>query len=230
MLVTESQIDLRLKCPMSEIADKCPSAYGCAQKLLKWAIVEAFKGRLVPVAILRGKFEHLWTGHTSNWATDHQDGFYAGLRLGNTAAKRIYLFLQHYEILKPVEAYRFDCEGDQVEGEYAVVLQRHDRRTDARPMILQIHEQRLYRFMQPPCATELIRYVHLMTTTDYTSPEVYHLPLFSGNPWTMKAFELPLVRAAVRSILGAVRNIEHPVSGSHCEDCIGKRCRSLAHG
>jgi hypothetical protein len=95
-------------------------------------------------------------------------------------------------------------------------------------MILQAHEWRPA-YCQQPGAIELIRYVHLMASTDYTVPGVYHLPLFRGEPWKMKSFDLPLVRKAVTSILDAVRNTDHPVPGSHCEDCIGKRCRSLAH-
>ena len=229
MLLTERQVDLRLKCPMFGMGDKHnPSPYECAQQLLRWAILNAFKGRLVPVATLRGKFESIWNGHNEGCAPDHQPAYYAGLRAGNTAARKIFLFLQHYEVLKPVEAYGVDLAGDRIEGEYAVVLRRHDRRTDERPMILHAHEWRPA-YCQQPCAIELIRYVHLMGATDYTSPGVYHLPLFRGEPWKMKNFDLPLVRKAVASILNAVRNTDHPVPGSHCEDCIGKSCRSLAH-
>ena len=229
MLLTERQIDLRLKCPMfGEEERPGPSSYECAQKLLRWAVLEAFKGRLVPVATLRGRFERIWNGQTTGWAPEHQQGYYAGLRSGNTASRRIYLHLQHYEVLKPVEAYNVECAGDRIEGEYAVVLRRHDRRTDERPMILQAHEWRPA-YCQQPCATELIRYVHLMASTDYTAPGVYHLPLFRGDPWKMRNFDLPLVRKAVTSILDAVRNTDHPMPGSHCEDCVGKRCRSLAH-
>jgi hypothetical protein len=229
MLLTERQVDLRLKCPMFGMEDKHgPSSYECAQKLLRWAVLNAFKGRLVPVATLRGKFESIWNGHTAGWAPDHQPAYYAGLRAGNTAARKIFLFLQHYEVLKPVEAYSADLAGDRVEGEYAVVLRRHDRRTDERPMILQAHEWRPA-YCQQPGAVELIRYVHLMGATDYTSPGVYHLPLFRGEPWKMRDIDLPLVRKAVASILNAVRNTDHPVPGSHCEDCSGKSCRSLAH-
>ena len=229
MLLTERQIDLRLKCPMFDMEDRHgPSSYECAQKLLRWAVLDAFKGRLVPVTTLRGKFESIWNGHTAEWAPDHQQAYYAGLRAGNTAVRKTYLFLQHYEVLKPVEAYSVECAGDCIEGEYAVVLRRHDRRTDERPMILQAHEWRPA-YCQQPGAIELIRYVHLMASTDYTVPGVYHLPLFRGEPWKMKNFDLPLVRKAVTSILDAVRNTDHPVPGSHCEDCIGKRCRSLAH-
>jgi hypothetical protein len=229
MLLTERQVDLRLKCPMFGMEDMHgPSSYECAQKLLRWAALNAFKGRLVPVATLRGKFESIWNGHTAVWAPDHQPAYYAGLRAGNTAARKIFLFLQHYEVLKPVEAYSADLAGDRVEGEYAVVLRRHDRRTDERPMILQAHEWRPA-YCQQPGAVELIRYVHLMGATDYTSPGVYHLPLFRGEPWKMRDIDLPLVRKAVASILNAVRNTDHPVPGSHCEDCSGKSCRSLAH-
>ena len=229
MLLTERQVDLRLKCPMFGMEDMHgPSSYECAQKLLRWAILNAFKGRLVPVATLRGKFESIWNGHTAVWAPDHQPAYYAGLRAGNTAARKIFLFLQHYEVLKPVEAYGVDLAGDRIEGEYAVVLRRHDRRTDERPMILQAHEWRPA-YCQQPGAIELIRYVHLMGATDYTSPGVYHLPLFRGEPWKMRDIDLPLVRKAVASILNAVRNTDHPVPGSHCEDCSGKSCRSLAH-
>jgi hypothetical protein len=95
-------------------------------------------------------------------------------------------------------------------------------------MILQVHEWRPA-YCQQPGAIELIRYVHLMGATDYTSPGVYHLPLFRGEPWKMRDFDLPLVRKGVASILNAVRNTDHPVPGSHCEDCSGKSCRSLAH-
>ena len=229
MLLTERQVDLRFKCPMFGMEDKHgPSSYECAQKLLRWAILNAFKGRLVPVATLRGKFESIWNGHTAGWAPDHQPAYYAGLRAGNTAARKIFLFLQHYEVLKPVEAYGVDLAGDRIEGEYAVVLRRHDRRTDERPMILHAHEWRPA-YCQQPGVIELIRYVHLMGATDYTSPGVYHLPLFRGEPWKMRDIDLPLVRKAVASILNAVRNTDHPVPGSHCEDCIGKSCRSLAH-
>ena len=229
MVLTEQQIDLRLKCPMFGMGDKHnPSPYECAQQLLRWAILNAFKGRLVPVATLRGKFESIWSGHNAGCAPDHQPAYYAGLRAGNTAARKIFLFLQHYEVLKPVEAYGVDLAGDRIEGEYAVVLRRHDRRTDERPMILQAHEWRPA-YCQQPGAIELIRYVHLMGATDYTSPGVYHLPLFRGEPWKMRNFDLPLVRKADASILIAVRNTDHPVAGSHCEDCIGKSCRSLAH-
>ena len=229
MLLTERQVDLRLKCPMFGMGDKHdPSPYECAQQLLRWAILNAFKGRLVPVATLRGKFESIWNGHTAVWAPDHQPAYYAGLRAGNTAARKIFLFLQHYEVLKPVEAYGVDLAGDRIEGEYAVVLRRHDRRTDERPMILHAHEWRPA-YCQQPGAIELIRYVHLMGATDYTSPGVYHLPLFRGEPWKMRDIDLPLVRKAVASILNAVRNTDHPVPGSHCEDCIGKSCRSLVH-
>jgi hypothetical protein len=229
MLLTEQQIDLRLKCPMFSVEGKHdPSSYECAQKLLRWAVLNAFKGRLVPVVTLRGKFESIWNGHNAGCALDHQPAYYAGLRVGNTAARKIFLFLQHYEILKPVEVYGVDLAGDRVEGEYAVVLRRHDRRTDERPMILQAHEWRPVHCQQPG-AIELFRYLHLMGATDYISPGVYHLPLFRGEPWKMRDFDLPLVRKAVASILNAVRNTDHPVPGSHCEDCIGKSCRSLAH-
>ena len=150
MLLTERQIDLRLKCPMFGMEDQHgPSSYECAQKLLRWAVLNAFKGRLVPVATLRGKFESIWNGHTAGWAPDHQPAYYAGLRAGNTAARKIFLFLQHYEVLKPVEAYSVDLAGDRIEGEYAVVLRRHDRRTDERPMILQAHEWRPAYCQQP---------------------------------------------------------------------------------
>jgi len=229
MLLTEQQIDLRLKCPMFGVEGKHDlSSYECAQQILRWAILNAFKGRLVPVATLRGKFESIWNGHNAGCAPDHQPAYYAGLRAGNTAARKIFLFLQHYEVLKPVEAYGVDLAGDRIEGEYAVVLRRHDRRTDERPMILHAHEWRPA-YCQQPGVIELIRYVHLMGATDYTSPGVYHLPLFRGEPWKMRDFDLPLVRKAVASILNAVRNTDHPVPGSHCEDCIGKSCRSLVH-
>jgi len=57
MLLTERQIDLRLKCPMFDMEDRHgPSSYECAQKLLRWAVLDAFKGRLVPVALKAGEF------------------------------------------------------------------------------------------------------------------------------------------------------------------------------
>ena len=73
--LTEREIELHLKCPMFGVGLHQPAPFECAQKLLRWAVLDAFKGRLVPVTTLRGKFESIWNGHTAGWAPDQQQAY-----------------------------------------------------------------------------------------------------------------------------------------------------------
>ena len=221
----ELAIQSQLRCPMFDGPLEMGGALGCAMLLMKWALVQGFNGRLVPAATLRGKFVHLWEEQFTNGQVLKDAAYYTALRLGNTAAKRIYLMLQTHEVLRPMQWYNIPFAEDKVTGEYALV-RRFSTAVEI-PRILILHGTRpaQHEFID---AVGIFRYLHLMIKSEYPQAGIYHLPLFEGRPWQQQDFDLALVRRAAASILSTVHQTGFPIPGFQCRDCVSHNCRSIA--
>jgi hypothetical protein len=222
----ELDIQSHLKCPMLDQSLDVDGALGCSLRLLRWAVRECFRGRFIAAAGLRRKFVSLWDGQYGDGPIPKDQAYYAALRLGNTSSQRIYLFLQKYEVLKPMVWYTLPLEGDEITGEYALVRKRTKDKIESLPMILVAHDKRPR--YEAVGSLEILRYLDLMVHSAYVDAGIYHLPLWIGKPWKQQNFDLPLVRRAASGILGTVRQSGFPIPGAHCAGCAGKACRSIA--
>lgn len=210
-----------LKCAQLTTGPALPE-YDCAEILLRWGLLESFRGRILPVKTIREKFVN---DFNARWkGLERSPAYWKGIRAGNSASKRIYIFLHSYEVLKPIEPYELSMKGDVIRGVFALVRKRTKRPcVPSLPMILEYHSHRPL-YYQQPTSLEILRYMYLMQATEYPDAGVYHLPLFRGRPWTRNSFDLPLVQHHILSILGIVNKISFPSPGSHCEICKTKDC------
>jgi hypothetical protein len=228
MALSEKVLADHLTCPLLSPVDTLRDPAACAERLMQWALLEAFNGRLVPAPNLRSKFLWFWQQQDPSGVKDAL--FYQAVRNGNTAAKRIYMFLQLFEPLIPVTSYEMLIDGQTVLGQYAMVQRRGRSRSGyKKPLLLMVHSRRP-KFHQCPDVVEMLRYLHVMRSTTATEVGIYHLPLLEGTAWERRQVDVALVAKWVSAILKTVEMPKYPVAGNHCDRCALKTCREVFRG
>lgn len=218
-ILKEEEIPKFTKCCLLNINTKRDPFYA-ANLTLTWAIRQSFYGKIIPIDILRKKF-------VSFWSLDRVDDkeYFVGIRLGNKAAKVIFLFLKAYEVLKPVETYVLPAFG--LSCSYAIIQKRV--KSSSNIFLLQVFPKNSEQVRFPDIVAA-IKWFHAFTTTEYSDISLYNLPLFSGQPWKTINFNEKEIKRLLMSFSKIKETEGFVSSGDHCIKCVGKLCKTrIAH-
>ena len=230
MIVPEYKLQEWTCCPLFEQEPYLPLVEACALKLARWTLLEAFDGRIVPVPVQRKKFTHFWNDDFGDKPTKVGDPryeeYWSGARAARTVAKCLFDLINVYEVLRPVQPYKLDLGEHAIEGRYAVVRRRDRRAVNRMPLVLVLHPARV-KYNTYPELLELARVCHYLRESEDLVIGTYHLSLISEKNWACQRPEInePLGRQWLRAILESMAQSHQYVNrGSHCVQCISRRC------
>ena len=220
-VLQESDVEARVKCPLLNMVSSSEDPWLEQVELLRWALLESFRGRLLTVPQLRFKFETLWSAARDRNGVK-QKPYWDGMRSGNLTAKKVFLLTQRYLTAVPYTWRTLILQGQSVLMQYAVLKDRSNKA--AAPVVL---VERPYRqeFSLQPQPIEMLRAYHLLTTSLHPKIDIMNLPLGRGDPWFRREVNLALVHQYLISILNHVTTSTHPSPGGHCGVCVNKVCR-----
>lgn len=221
-LIYEQDVERKVKCALLRSEVSLEDPWPEQVDLLQWALLEVFRGRLLTVPQLRFKFESLWKAHCHTQGIVQDSRYWNGFRSGNLAAKKIYLLIHRYEVIKPYMEYDLRLDGKRVRLEYAVLASRVDKQA---PPVVLVERRHRPEASTPPYAIEMLRAYHLLSTSLYPQVRILNFPLGKGKAWMRASTDLALVRRHLSSMLNHVMTSEHPSPGGHCKTCIDQLCR-----
>ena len=216
MIYNEKEINLSIKCSLLDISS-INDPFITSNLVLNWVLVQSFVGKIVPLNLIRKKFESFWTRDFIGDKTGKE--FYSGLRIGNGISNKIFQLLLKYEVVKPVEKY--NLPQNNIEGEYALLKEKSKKNNTVYILYTQNKKDKYSKY---PTMISLLRWFHAFTMTDYTDIEVLNFYLSDGSTLISKNFNLDKITyiLSFSHIFYLYIN-----SGVHCDSCVSKKCLRL---
>lgn len=220
MVIQEQTIERYLQCPLL-VHSEPVNAEKCAYELSSWVLRKAFDGKFKGthqeiLSEIRGKVIELWkdSGETSDPG-----------RLSRTTGFKLFNLILDYEVLHLEQPYNLILTGYTIQGKYALLRKRKGEEM-VHVLILHTHSPAIRdKQALPPDVITMARLLHVRTNTKYSNAIALHYPVFRGEHWFNKDFNVSLSKQYLENAIKALTlNINYPIVGDHCSKCVSKPC------
>jgi hypothetical protein len=226
-MISEDRLNSYAICPLYNPPTAEPIQVQ-AEGLFKWAMLRTFDGIHDPPDLtgLRERYVSLWNKH---WFGDQPKTlpatgpYWDGPKASRGVARRIFEFLDKYEVVHPEQPYDLKVDKYTIQGRYALVRRKTQT---GHPSVLVVHD-RAPLYKASPDLRSLARFTHANTTEYYKEIGILHLPLLRGQVWSQVDINETLATTWLRAILDQIPGVQYPVPGSHCMSCEGKPCMGV---
>lgn len=216
----EQELERLLKCPLLD-----PTYLTVSEKvrlITNWALRKSFEGKfynLLPENVLRQIRGRILEDYPTEGTLARVTGF------------RLFQLITNYEVIHLEQPYNLVLSEYTIQGKYALLRKKAGERLPY-VLVLREVEPELRNTQQfPPDVVTLARYIHVLTTTQYTNAKVLQFPVLRGEVWTNSNLSIDLAKRYLQSILKiAAIKPDFPIVGEHCNSCIAKRCLGVYNG
>jgi hypothetical protein len=204
------------KCNLLDVGPRLPE-YLAAVATTRWAILKKADNDLLTKHNITIKFEE---EYQSRQVTDNKDdNYWEGIRKGRRFISKLYWILTKYEIVQPVQEYKSILSGLTITGEYAIIQKESETE---KPLVLMLRENRPSTYLYPDVLS-YAKWYH--AKNNYLDVGIYNFCMFKGEDWKEKNLFEPLIKEWLYGILLSISSgNKHVTAGSHCSQCISKKC------
>lgn len=198
---------------------------GPAEDTFRWAVRARYLARIMKPVELREHFVDLWR---ARWPYEAKTlAYWDGPKAAPAFARRVYEFLNKFNIAQPFEPYTLALEEGIVVGSKALATWTAVKRP-SEPVTL-VLDVRLKRPRDPKTIfyRELAQWLSARQDSDTVSLGVLHVPLLWGESWVTNEINEPLARSWLNAILKEARQTtQFPRTGPQCITCL-EPCKKI---